>query len=103
MVPLVELPSSSLSSFPDLFFPDCKLKQTSSRIGVPPARAVRLRTTSTEPLEEVGSRFPEGGEVDIAKKRDRKRVKRKEKKNLEKEPFLFPTLARGGVQVIPLL
>jgi len=44
---VVEVPSS----FPPFarLLPDLSVKLMSSRIGVPPARAVRLRTTSTEP------------------------------------------------------
>ena len=62
---VVELPSPPFASL----LPDFSVKLMSSRIGVPPARAVRLRTTSTEP-RALDSRVVEGEGDDIERGRE---------------------------------
>ena len=62
-----EFPSAP--SFAALLCPDFSVKLMSSRIGVPPARAVRLRTTSTEP-RALDSRVVEGEGDDIERGRE---------------------------------
>ena len=57
-----EFPSAP--SFAALLCPDFSVKLMSSRIGVPPARAVRLRTTRAEP-RALDSRAVEGKGDDI--------------------------------------